>query len=747
MSFTEDGSAGSRGLGIAVRGVNNLATEERAVINSIGVYLDGFSVASIPSQVANPFLPDMERVEVLRGPQGTYFGRNSLGGALNLTSRQPTDDFGGRILVGGESYENAGEQFNVTGILNVPVSDRLKLRGVVYYEDSGGFVDNICGIGASATECPAAFANGFAPSGAADSGHEYFMGRLKALWDVTDQTTVGVTVIYANEDQGHDENVPSGILDIDTVNTFLLEEAVDPGTGFWPDNRNELSHDIAEFNKLETLVAVLNIEHRFSEHLVLKSITGIIDAEQQRLFDNDLMGGVDSIRRDNFFEGLSWSTELRLESSTDAMDWVIGFMYSEDDQKQENFVHTGPGLAEGHAFDGFTVLLPPFPADIGLAFNHKDFEVTSVALFADLTWHAAESLSLFAGARYTHDEVVDALEAFGVRPSCCFPFSPEFPGPPGFAFFQSFINVENPPANGDRTFNDFSPRFGFRYAVTEDASVYGIVSKGYKAGGTSLGNSPEIGSPAYARLYNEETVWNYELGLKSEWFDRRLRVNGSVFYLEWDDMQFNSFLALRPGPAAPVVEQRLNIESAEAIGFEVELLAAPTDHLTISAALGYLDTEIKSDTSVLLTGGFDVSLRGLDTPKAPELTASVVADYRWPIGGNELWAQLEFIHRDGQYSDIEALTNLQTRGPSPVTRLERPVGPGEFPYRTPDYDLFNIRAGFDTNRWSFTAYIQNLTDEEYYTGTQENFGASGIRLRPHPRIFGASLSYQFGAFD
>ncbi|NQV65175.1 MAG: TonB-dependent receptor, partial [SAR86 cluster bacterium] len=84
VSFTEDGQAGSRGLGISVRGVNNLVSGENAVVNSIGVYLDGFSVASVPTQVSNPFLPDMERLEVLRGPQGTYFGRNAVGGALNM---------------------------------------------------------------------------------------------------------------------------------------------------------------------------------------------------------------------------------------------------------------------------------------------------------------------------------------------------------------------------------------------------------------------------------------------------------------------------------------------------------------------------------------------------------------------------------------------------------------------------------------------------------------------------------------
>ncbi|MGH8246555.1 MAG: TonB-dependent receptor plug domain-containing protein, partial [Gammaproteobacteria bacterium] len=103
VSYTEDGQVGSRGLGIAIRGVNNLVTGENAFINSVGVYLNEFSVASVPNQVMNPQLPDMERIEVLRGPQGTYFGRNSVGGALNITTRKPTDKLEGELTVGGES--------------------------------------------------------------------------------------------------------------------------------------------------------------------------------------------------------------------------------------------------------------------------------------------------------------------------------------------------------------------------------------------------------------------------------------------------------------------------------------------------------------------------------------------------------------------------------------------------------------------------------------------------------------------
>jgi iron complex outermembrane receptor protein len=103
----------------------------------------------------------------------------------------------------------------------------------------------------------------------------------------------------------------------------------------------------------------------------------------------------------------------------------------------------------------------------------------------------------------------------------------------------------------------------------------------------------------------------------------------------------------------------------------------------------------------------------------------------------------EYQHRDSQYSDIEALTNKQTRGPSPNQGLTRVVGPDEFPYKVPSFDVFNLRGGYDWDRLGITVYVQNVFGEEYYTGTQENFGLSGIRLRPHPTTYGAQLSFKF----
>jgi iron complex outermembrane receptor protein len=264
-----------------------------------------------------------------------------------------------------------------------------------------------------------------------------------------------------------------------------------------------------------------------------------------------------------------------------------------------------------------------------------------------------------------------------------------------------------------------------------------VISKGYKAGGNSVGNQTNIsGDPAFSVPFDKETLLNYEIGVKSEVLDRRLRINASLFFLQWEDFQMEAFRFLTPGDLSSNFEQAINIEEAEALGFELEFLALLTDNLSVGGSFGFLDTEITSDSQAEITGGAVVDLKGLEIPKAPEHTLNLFAELRYPFGNNEWWLRGEVVSRDGQYSDIEGLTNQQTLA-------FREVGPGEFPYLSPSYTVVNLRGGIDWERFGVVLYVQNAGDEEYYTGTQENFGVSGIRLRPHPRIVGGAVNFNF----
>ena len=738
VAFTEDKQSGARGLAVAIRGVNNLVTGENAFVNSVGIYLDEFSIASVPNGVANPFMPDMDRVEVLRGPQGTYFGRNALGGALNLTTRDPTDKYEGQVTVGAESYSTYGHSENIAAIVNLPLADNFKVRLVGTFDDSTGFVKNINPSGNGAF-------------------HRWENLRARAVWQPTEATRVSFNLLYGKEHQGADETVPSGVNDLDTIDTFGYQPgtAFDPGTGFWPNNTSKFSADLQQRNDLKTTIVIVNIAHKFSDALTWKTIAGIIKSDQQRLFDNDLVGNLDVLKRTNDYTGESYSLESRLEAKSAAVDWVIGTMLAHDSQNQANAVAVSSDPTATLTRDGTVYgFLPPFPEGLGLALNTKAFRVKSFALFADATWHLNDRAQVFAGARFTQDDVNKTLVGHGIRPGLN-------PDPACSGFFGCFGNFTRPVADGGGTYKDVTPRIGFRYKLTDDTNAYATISKGYKAGGVSTGNDTNHGSAPIVLPYNKETLWNYELGIKSEFADHRVRVNAAAFYMTWKDLQFEAFRFLTPGDLSSNFEQTINIPKADAKGFELEITARPIEALTVGAAIGYLDSEIKENqacsvdpdpprvlcvnghTLTQITGGFNVNLVGLQIPNAPKITANAFAEYRVPLAGNSAWVRAEWNHRSSTHTDIEAATWQQTLTPSPNQGYTREVPASGFPYAVPAYDVFNLRAGFDWKRASLSLYVQNLTDEKYYTGTYQKFGLSGIRLRPNPRVIGGSVTLRF----
>jgi iron complex outermembrane receptor protein len=782
VSYSEQGQqGGSRGISISMRGVSNINTDESAFIQSVGIYLDEFSVASVANATINPQLLDLERVEVLRGPQGTYFGRNSVGGALNLTTRKPTNEFEGSIQVGGRSFEDAGEQGEIGVVLNVPVTDTFFLRGVAYYEDSSGMVENIV-------------------PGGGDSGHEYTMLRGAARWLATENTTVDFMVMYGDDSQGIDEAVPSGVWDSDSVATFFLNEpdnpdtitaALDDGIGFWPDNRNKVAHTaIDERTDFESTISVLKLQHAFNENVTLNWISGFIDTEREKVFDNDLVPE-DVVRRYEAVDATSWSSELRLEISNERFDWTIGAMYSDDEIESvpiegapgggigvvtgtttavdlDVFLGPVPGGNPGVPIVGpglvdfaLTGALPPqfnlgspeepfflynltpdgmWPLCLGC--NQRRNTLESIAIFSDITWHATDRLDLTVGARYTEDDVFGSFIGIGLFRT------PRIPDP------DDPSGLTPVPTTNSKTFDDITPRFSAGYQVTDDARLYATISKGYKAGGFSLDFNAGTGLPLNEQ-FDEETLWNYEAGFKTEWFDRRLRVNGSVFYLDWNDLQLETFFFAVPGDATTNMQRTINVRDAEAMGFEIEFAAAPTENLTLSGGIGVLDTEIKSDDFATLSGNLTVALNGEELPRAPELSLNLAAEYHWLIGSFDTWVRGEYIYKDSQFSTIEDVTYLQTSNALVLLDPTLPATPENvvaqipdrsdgFPFKTPEADLVHLRGGVILNEnWEFAVFVENLLDEEYYTGAGDNFGLSGFRLKPHPRTFGGTITYRF----
>ena len=681
VSFTEDGETGNRSINIAIRGVSNIGLGEVSTQQSIGYYLDEQSVGSTANGTYNPQLIDIERIEVLRGPQGTYFGRNASGGALNITTKKPDDNF----------YAEAGAEvarfdtYKAYGVVNLPLSETLFFRGVASYETSDGLIRNVN------------------PNGAANSGYDYVHARGALRYVPTDRLTLDLSVAYTDEDEGLDATVPSGVLDLDTQSIFGAGfEPIDDQLGFYPENQRRVNHNAPEFNRNNFLLVNNRINWE-GDGFSIRSITGYIDSGNERLFDQDNISA-DAINRRNDYDGRSFSQELRVQSEdAEVFDWVVGGLYAHDRIRQFNSITAGTDTTYTDPVTGEVIgLLPPIPPGFRINENNKIFKTESWAAFADLTWHVSPRFELIVGGRYSHDTISN--RNFGV------------------VAFESPV----PDTSARRSFDDFSPRFVVRYEFSDDASVYASASKGYKAGGVDI--NTDIVSP-----FSPETLWNYEVGLKGSALDNALQYSASIFYLKWKDLQVQTNFLRDPTDISSAVELTLNAAKASNKGFEVEMLARVSPELRLSGAFGYLDSEFDSFPEAVLAGGNAVDLSGFRLPKTPRYTFSTAIDYERELTpGWDIYSRTELSYRSSAPGDLEGVAAA-------------PLGLPRFPYVPGGYTVVNLRAGLQGDRYELGVYVENLFKEDYYTGTQDNFGLGGIRLRPHPRVWGLTGKVKFGS--
>ncbi len=681
VSFSEDGEAGNRSINISIRGVGNVDLGEVSTANSIGYYIDELNVGSVSNGTINPQLQDMERIEVLRGPQGTYFGRNALGGAINISTIKPNQQQYAELTARAGNFGALGIQ----AVGNLPISETFMMRAVLAYDESDGVVRNVN------------------PSGAPNSGFEHLTGRVSLRFLPSDNITVDLSVTHTDEDEGHDGGVGSGVTDLDTQSIFGSSFVpIDDQLGFFPDNQRLVNHNTPELN--ENTFTIVNGRVTWSVgDYEFKSITGLVNSETDRVFDQDNISA-DAIIRFNEYEGDSISQEFRVQSTaSDTMTWTAGLFYAKDEIEQFNSIQAGTETSYTNPVTGEVVgLLPPIPPGFRINENNRVFETSSLAIFGDVTFDVSEQLSVSLGARYTRDEIDN--RSFDV------------------VAFEGAV----PDISGSDSFTDFSPRLVARYAATDSTNIYGSVSRGYKAGGVDLNNG-------VITAFDPEELTNYEIGFKSELNNGRTRLSGALFFLDWEDLQVQTnFLAI-PGDISSAVEKTLNAGSASSAGFEFELTTLLTDNLTLALAGGYIDSEFDSFANAVLAGGNAVDLSGSELPNTPDVTASAVLDYGFDVGGNDGFARLEVNHRSSTAGDLEGLAAPQ-------------LGLPNFPYQIDSYTVANLRAGVDFGSLRINAFIENLFDEEYYNGTSDNFGLAGIRVRPHPRVYGLSVSYRFGEY-
>ncbi len=575
VSFTEAGTRGERD--ISIRGVSNIGGQ----VSALAFYVDEFNIINGPQTAntgntnssINPQLIDIERIEVLRGPQGTYFGRNATGGAVNITTRKPTDEFQAEVSGGYGRLDT----WHATGIVNIPlVADRLFFRGSAHFQNSDGYVENINPIG-----------------GESDTESQSFRGSLRFL--PTDNVVADLVVNYTKDEQGLPETVPNGMLSSGAGG--LAAAAGFPNgineVGFYPENLRTVNKNLLEEleNEVLTIVGRIQIDAGWT---TITSVTGYLDTEFTS-DDNDLDGtSFGFLDQDRNVTTESFSQEIRLAGAVgenDSIDWVIGGIYAEDDKNQLFSVRAG--------VDGFVGLPPDFPIDTG----DITFETESRAIFGEVTWALNDRWTLTGGGRYTEDDVSQHVEGIN-------------------------FGVPDTPGDGQVEFTDFSPRVTVSYAVNEGLNVYAAVAKGYKAGGLQLNVTQQL--PVFD--FQEEEIWNYEAGLKLIALNGRLQSNVSVFRMDWEDLQVSSNTPIIDPETDEITFLNVtrNAAGATSEGIEFDIRALPVRHFEIGAAVGYLDAKFDTFTDAFVLGQ-TVDLSGERIPRAPEWTISADAELRGPM--------------------------------------------------------------------------------------------------------------------
>lgn len=682
VGFSEDGEGGSRSVNVSIRGVSNITLDGIAASNSIGYYIDELSVGSVAQGTINPQLQDMERIEVLRGPQGTFYGRNAVGGAINITTKKPTEEFYAEASLSAGSFDTFGAE----GIVNVPFSDKFMMRAVLAYDESDTPIENVN------------------PEGN-DPFYEYSTARVSFRYLPTDDVTLDLSITQTEEDEGGDISIPSGVVDLDTQSIFGLTAlgAIDSGQGFYPSNDDKIDRDTKEKNDKEFTIINARLTWELGD-ITFKSITGYLDSSFERVSDLD---GVPTafdpfgiaLRRFNDYEGESYSQEFRLESSGDSdISWTAGLFYVKDELTRINQIQISP------TGNGPTVAF--------INSNDQLFEFESIAAFGEVNWALTDTLELTVGGRYSRDDV-EASET----------------------------NLTGPTPRrleGSEDFTDFSPRVVLTYIPDDELTIYGSVSKGYKAGGVDATGSTRVA----AQKYDSEEVISYELGFKSRLADGRVSLSGAIFMLDWEDFQVQTNRLADPTDISSAISTTQNAEEASAQGLELELAALLTENLTWTFSVGYIDAEFDDYDDAILKGNDsnglpnEIDVSGKPLPRTPEWSFHTSLEYGFEVAGMDSFVRADLIYVDDTLSDIEAVGSLVGQTTSGAA-FNLP----SYPYQIDSYEVVNFSAGFEGEQFRVAAFIKNAFEEDYYTGTADNFGVAGIRLRPHHRELGVKFTY------
>lgn len=675
--------------GITMRGVGQVDPIP-TTDPSVGIYIDGVYHARSAGGIYS-FL-DIDRIEVLRGPQGTLFGKNTIGGAINMFTNKVTDkkQFNGQVTIGEFNRKDASV------IFNSPISDNVSARLALSKNYREGFVTR--------------------DNGDKEGGRDDLNVIAKLNYKQSEQLNFELS--YYRQLQNNDSApsvLPKKNDDASLIVLYNsiagLSPAIDPYPKLtvFDDNFRSASTDENE-NHLNQYGYRANIEWDISDQLKFKSITSYrsLEAVYGRDFDNNSFNI--GVTRD-YQTQKQTSQEFNLTGNVASQfDWLLGlFAIDEEIHYLFNFtfieglylgLETIPGPLDGSPLSNPTAIGGAGnPLNIGLDLDNtfnNDIESESVAAFFNGNYRFDEQWTLTLGGRITREkkkqQVITTRNIAQV-----------------IAIERTDTSPEGPI---EKSWRVFSPLASVQYQASNNMMLFLTGSRGFKSGGfNGVANTP-----VSARPFDPEYLTAFELGMRSQWFDNTLRLNATAFFMKHKDMQLRGGESGEDSGVEIFID---NVGNTETQGAEIEFERITGSGFTFSGSLSYTDakftdvgtaTEVTTDSKLI---------------KTPKWTASMGVKYNWELShGQQLSTRLDWAYRSKVYNDVFN---------SPFATQQ-------------SIALVNVSANYQLSEsLSVTAFVTNLTNKYHVIGSNDftaSFGVAEFYLAP-PRQAGVGIQYQF----
>lgn len=688
-----------RNTNINIRGLGaNVALTNDGLENGVGFYLDNVYYGR-PGQ-SQFDLVDLQQIEVLRGPQGTLFGKNTTAGAINITSREPsfTPEAQGEISLGDYGYHQ------LRASVSAPIiSDRVAFRLSLADTHRDGFLTNL-------------------HDGSKAQDYDNFSIRGQLLVKPTDTLSVRLIGDYAHQKQHYVLNIPVtyfGTYDSGaTIPNNIFARTSRAGYTLLPADpfAREGDSDSHYQAFMKSYGASGQIDWDLGQ-VALTSITAYRWWDWDPANDGDSTSLPVTTKAQQANRQRQFSQEVRLGSTgSNVVDWTVGAYYF-----WQTIRGYGASAYGSAAPNWFVPTANPVVADAALnGFETRSYSeprTKSYALFGQASWNISDALSLTGGLRYTHERKTGAYRQWWV----------------GGADLSTLSAADAAAATAIR--NQFNPRASYTagirddsisglatlsWKIAPDALVYGTYSRGSKSGGLNLTNIPSGAVPQV----KPETVDSYELGFKSAWLDRTLTLNAAAFWTEVSDYQT---AITQPNILGTFVQYISNIPKVRSRGIEGDLSYAPTKWISLTASASYIEATYRDyrnapqapERSATLAPTQD--LTGVQLGGIPKFTYSLGADVAQPIGGGgtEIYGHADFSHRSSFNTSSSNSRYAQV----------------------PGYGLLNARIGIraDSGLWDISVWARNLGDKQYFQAL--NPGAFGLVTGTigDPRTIGVTL--------